>query len=117
MGILAMATCRRMPGLNAVELTVTDAGGDGFRTYFGLDQTLDVVMRMVGRADAPAAGRDATTPQDHQRPLFDDVSDDRGPLMVGLVALATFAGICTGPTSSGFVDRTMMDTSPQRLPA
>jgi hypothetical protein len=34
-------------GLNAVELTVTDAGGDGFRTYFGLDQTLDVVMRMV----------------------------------------------------------------------
>jgi hypothetical protein len=34
-------------GLNAVEMTVTDARGDGFRTYFGLDQALDVVLRVV----------------------------------------------------------------------
>jgi hypothetical protein len=35
-------------GLNAVELTVTDATGDGFRTLFSFDQTLDTAMRMIG---------------------------------------------------------------------
>jgi hypothetical protein len=35
------------------------------------------------------------TLHDHQRPLFDDVSDDRGHLMIGLVTLVTFAGIWT----------------------
>jgi hypothetical protein len=35
-------------GLNAVELTVTDAVGDGFRTLFGLDQAIDVAMRLIG---------------------------------------------------------------------
>jgi hypothetical protein len=35
-------------GLNAVELAVTDATGDGFRTLFGLDQALDAAMRLIG---------------------------------------------------------------------
>jgi hypothetical protein len=40
-GHLAMATWPKDSGLNAVELTVTDAAGDGFKTWFGFDQALD----------------------------------------------------------------------------
>jgi hypothetical protein len=35
-------------GLNLVELTVTDATGDGLRTLFSFDQTLNAAMRMIG---------------------------------------------------------------------
>ena len=73
-------------GLNAVALEVTDQTGSGLRTYFGLDQALDVALRLVaavlrlrgrrrerlspatekppapGRAGAVRPGRDAGEP-------------------------------------------------------
>jgi hypothetical protein len=47
-GHLAMATWPKDSGLNAVELTVTDAAGDGFKTWFGFDQALDTAMKLIG---------------------------------------------------------------------
>jgi hypothetical protein len=46
-------------GLNAVELTVTDAPGDGFSTLLSFDQTLDTTRRMIraaARLEPPMTG-------------------------------------------------------------